>query len=56
MRIGKGVLDDAEGGALLAFKQFLRPIVEDAIKISEHARRMIITASDVAMSLKRRGM
>ncbi|PRW05687.1 Histone H4 [Chlorella sorokiniana] len=56
MRIGKGVMDDAADGVLLAFREFLEPVINNAITIMEHTRRMIVTPNDVAMALKQRGI
>lgn len=56
MRIGKGVMDDPHGGALLAFRQFLAPILKKIVSLVEYRRRTTATANDVAWALKCHGM
>lgn len=36
-------------------KDFLEPVIRDAVYYTEHAKRKTVTANDVIMALKRRG-
>jgi len=52
LRIGTTALDAARA----AVRSFVDGVIRDASALAEHGRRFTVTATDVALSLKRRGV